>query len=798
MNTSSVSPPEAANLDFDSFFELIEKWLEMRPQFDTEVLKKRKCWPIKSRHYKRFSIKKRNGSNRELVTVDKNLKSMQKALAAHFELSYKVSKYAHGFVAKESRDPLNNGDLLVEQLRPKGVITNALAHTNKKLVISIDLKDFFSTITFPRVMGLLKSEPYCFSNKQAAILASLVCLPKGVDENRGLPQGAPTSPVLSNLICNKLDFQLGRLAGKYDITYTRYADDITFSTNNIRCIAVPNIVREITKCVERNGFRVNEDKTKVMYGNQRQMVTGIIVNEGLNLPKSQVDAIRATLHNLEHVYSSVDDAVVGFWQIKDKNPYDSFTPVGYYPGGYKGRFIKSVSKGEKRNKPTTDDEFNRIYALHLLGRILWYGQVVTTAIGSPYDLTKRNYISPKQYSRITKYEDMLASFYRISMKFNWPVEHVILRQANKLPHLQSLVKMKPSLLLEPVLLNLEERKLQDRFLKLGNKKEKYTEFFESATKNLQRALRVENRSHVNFSHTSIKKCVESGWNDPSGQKRFFNELDTGELSDLFHKSTDKKGHSARKLLTDLVEIARPQLRYLSENIRKKVTAVHRELLELVRAEGYDVCIDLENENTKTKSATQAIRDLKSAVRLYDNDTDNFYQKIVLTAVNSSGVGKLVHIDRDSMAQRIVTDIDAWKKALTKVLISILQHADDVELRAASENQKPYTIKFREEHPVTGCPRAIEIYRLNTELPFKKELRIDPSTNEGKVMKWLTGGDTASAVKNFMSIGDIFVHGKYLDCDGFTVNLTEHLYKKEVAPTDEKYGKLFISLQESKA
>ncbi|CAH1557893.1 reverse transcriptase family protein [Vibrio rotiferianus] len=795
MNNASISSHKPSNRDLDSIFMAFEKWLKNRPEFDTAVLRKRKCWPITAKHYKKFTIKKRNGSNRELVVVDKNLKELQSNLAAYFGQNYEVSDYAYGFVPKEPERRIGvkeQSELLVEKLRPKGVITNALSHTNKKLVISMDLKDFFPTITFPRVMGLLKSQPYNFTNKQASILASMVCLPKDVDDKRGLPQGAPTSPMISNLICKKLDFQLGKMAKKYDVSYTRYADDLTFSTNNLKRVSANKIVHEATKCVERNGFRVNVDKTKAMYSNQRQMVTGILVNEGLNLPKKHVDAIRATLNNLEHKYKSVDEAVVGFGKIGKKNSYDSFVPLGYYIGGYKGRYIKAVNKGFKGNKPTSDKEFNKVYALHLLGRILWYGQVVTTSICEPYALTKRKYISPKQHSRIIKFEEMLASYYRISMKYHWPVEHIILRLANKLPHLQSLVKMNPSFLLDSILLNVDENELREKFLKLGLKKEEYTEFFESAPSSLQRILIVENRSHTNFSHNTIKKCIEHGWQVPSKQQLLFQDLNTGDLADLFHKSSDKQGHNVEKLLTNLVRVTRPQLRYLSPNIKAKIVAVHKELLDLVRTEGGDVCIDLENETKKTELSLQAIRDLKSAIRLYDNDTDNFYQKVVLHAVNRSGAVNIFSIDKDSMASRIVTDIKAWQDALTKVLMSIVQHTENLNSTAS---QKAYTIKFRDKNPVTGEPRAIEIYRLNHNLPFKKELDIDKSKSKGRVIKWLTGGDLSSAVKSFLSIGDIFVHGKFLDCDDFTVNLTEHVYVKEKHEEIDKLGKLFISLKE---
>lgn len=783
-----------------SILEMFEHWLITRPEFDTAALRKRKCWPITAGHYRRFSIKKRNGSRRELVSVDKNLKAMQSSLAMYFEETFDISKYAYAFIPKAPEDKVifkQQETLLIERLRPRGVVSNALAHKNKKVVISIDLKDFFPTITFPRVMGMLKSNPYNFSNKQAAILASLICLPKDIDENRALPQGAPTSPIMSNLICKKLDYQLAKMAKKYDIIYTRYADDLTFSTNNLKKIPAKEIVNIVTKHVERNGFKVNERKTKIMYNNQRQMVTGILVNEGLNLPKKQVDALRATLHNLEHEYNSVDEAVNEFWSLKKKQPYDSFIPVGFYKGGYRGRFIKSSSKGVKAHKPTSKKEFDKIYALHLLGRILWYGQVVTTTIDSPYDLSKRDYISPKQYSRINKYEEMLASYYRISNKFGWSVENIIFRLANKLPHLQSRVKIKSISELDPTTLDDIGIELQDKVSKLRTDKEKYTEFFQSAPQSLQRVLRVQNQSHIHFDLDTLKKCVASGWQAPLKQKKLFKEINHGELSNLFHKSSNNKGHNAKKLLHEIVKNAKPQSRYLSDNVRKKITKVYNELLTLVRLEGEHICIDLENENIKTEQALQAIRDFKSEIRLYDNDTDNFYQKVILPAVKDSETLNLVAIDKKNMDPSIVTDINGWRLALTKVLISIKQHSDKAELTSDSTTHRPFTIKFRDESPVNFEPRAIEIYRLDSSLPFKKKLDIDTTVVEGKVMKWLTNGDLSSAVREFLPIGDIFVHGNFKDCENVTVNLTEHFYKVDKTQKINDYGKLFFSLQEIK-
>ena len=297
---------------------------------------------------------------------------------------------------------------------------------------------------------------------------------------------------------------------------------------------------------------------------------------------------------------------------------------------------------------------------------------------------------------------------------------------------------------------------------------------------------------------TIKKYVEEGWEKPLIQQELFKNLDNGKLADLFHKSYDNKGYSVKQLVTELVKIIKPRLRYLSSRMQIKLTLVHKELLDLMRSEGEDVCFEYGNESIKTKKALQAIRDLKLAVRLNDNDTSNFYNKVVLEAVNRSGTLDLVSIDRDDMECRMVSDIGAWRDSLTKILISIGQHADATERELSTRQKKPYTIKFKDENPINGDSRRLEIYRLNTTLPFKKKLEIDTTSQEGIVNKWKVGGDFNSAIKSFVGIGDIFVHGNFRDCESCTFNLTEHTYKLENSIIIDECGKLFISIQELKS
>jgi hypothetical protein len=234
---------------------------------------------------------------------------------------------------------------------------------------------------------------------------------------------------------------------------------------------------------------------------------------------------------------------------------------------------------------------------------------------------------------------------------------------------------------------------------------------------------------------------------------------------------------------------------LSSNISKKITRVHRELLNLIRNEGDDVRIDIEKETKQTELAIQAIRDLKAEVRLHEDDTGNFYQKIIQPALKNSGMESLIIIDKNGMAPRLITDIQAWCKALTGLLISVKDNLDKSELRVESSEEMPLTLIFRDKNPVTKVPRAIELYRKNTTLPFKKRLNIDEPTENGLLKKWLLGGDLTGAVKEFLPVGDLFVHGSYEDIEDVTVNLTAHSHQKEQSVIHKEYGCLIFSLEE---
>jgi retron-type reverse transcriptase len=201
-----------------------------------------------------------------------------------------VHEAAHGFIQQHS------------------IVTNAQQHVGKNLVLNIDVKDFFPSIHYKRVKGLLQQLGY---SERTAIILALLCTEAVTEEaeidgrnyfvqkgNRVLPQGAPTSPAITNLLCYKLDKRLQGLATKHQCHYTRYADDVTFSGNDLD-INPQQLVWRIKKVLADEGFTVHPDKIHIMRKGTRQEVTGIVVNEKMGINRKKLRQFRAVLHQLQ-------------------------------------------------------------------------------------------------------------------------------------------------------------------------------------------------------------------------------------------------------------------------------------------------------------------------------------------------------------------------------------------------------------------------------------------------------------------------------------------------------------------
>ena len=245
----------------------------------------KKIWWYRAAMYKEFSIAKGSGKVRLITAPDNRLKILQRKLAPLLDQLYRVRNPVHGFVPDRS------------------VKSNAEAHRNRRNVVNLDLKDFFPSITENRIRGVLRS--LGVDHRVSEIVARLCCY------NEHLPQGAPTSPVLSNMICYRLDTNLLQVAKAARAIYTRYADDITFSTFQPPAglfeatippsgrFAPEALAAKLLAAVTANGFTINPDKAHYADRHARRIVTGLKINELINLDRRFVRNVRAALHSVE-------------------------------------------------------------------------------------------------------------------------------------------------------------------------------------------------------------------------------------------------------------------------------------------------------------------------------------------------------------------------------------------------------------------------------------------------------------------------------------------------------------------
>lgn len=242
--------------------------------------------------YIHFEIPKKTGGVRKITAPDaKNYKVILLCLNELLKTLYIPSKYAMGFVEGRS------------------VVSNAEMHKNQNYVFNIDLKDFFTSITMVRVVKRLCLNPFNFSNEIASVIAGLCCM-KDDNNNYVLPQGAATSPLLTNAVCDDLDRCLAGVAKRFHLNYSRYADDITFSSMHNVYQKDGDFIKELTRIISAQGFTINEKKTRLQKRGSRQEVTGVIVSQKLNVTQNYVRNIRNILYIWEKY--SIRDAYSRF------------------------------------------------------------------------------------------------------------------------------------------------------------------------------------------------------------------------------------------------------------------------------------------------------------------------------------------------------------------------------------------------------------------------------------------------------------------------------------------------------
>lgn len=243
--------------------------------------------------YSCFQIPKKNGSFRQISAPCDELKALQQKVKSLLDECLKsiekrrspLGSLSHGFKAGHS------------------IVTNAEGHRKRLYVFNVDINGFFDSIHVGRVRGfLISNKDFSLNTKVATILAQIMC------HDNKLPQGSPTSPVASNLIGHLIDIRMVQLAKKLGCTYSRYADDITFSTN--KSVFPEEIAYRIDdshtwvpgdsllKIIHKSGFGLNHEKTRMQYARVQQTVTGLVVNKTVNAPAEFRREVRAMTHKL--------------------------------------------------------------------------------------------------------------------------------------------------------------------------------------------------------------------------------------------------------------------------------------------------------------------------------------------------------------------------------------------------------------------------------------------------------------------------------------------------------------------
>lgn len=240
------------------------------------------CHPARnSKHYVKFSIPKKSGGKREIYAPQKMLKSLLRCVNLLLQSIYEPSLAAMGFVPGRS------------------IVDNAKKHLGMNYVLNMDLSDFFPSISQARVWGALKSKAIGFNENVASALAGLCCTEMQFEDGQTrcvLPQGSPASPILTNIICINLDRRLTGLAKRFGANYTRYADDITFSSQHNIYKENGEFILELRRIIADQNFRINEKKTRLQKRGARQEVTGLVVSDRVNVVRKYARALSSLLY----------------------------------------------------------------------------------------------------------------------------------------------------------------------------------------------------------------------------------------------------------------------------------------------------------------------------------------------------------------------------------------------------------------------------------------------------------------------------------------------------------------------
>ena len=241
-----------------------------------------------TKYYNSFTIKKRNGKDRNILSPYTELKKIQFNILNDLLYDKRISEYAKAYVKNIS------------------LIDNVKIHMGYKYILKLDISNFFENISYVDVYNIFKE--YGFSNGLCGVLAHLTTY----DEY--LPQGAPTSPYLSNLVMRKFDYIIGKWCKKHNINYTRYSDDMTFSMNEYN----KELIRFVRVNLYKYGLELNNEKICLINNSSQQKITGIVVNNKIQVDSKYRKTIRQEVYYINKY--GIDEHIKRI-NIEDKKKY---------------------------------------------------------------------------------------------------------------------------------------------------------------------------------------------------------------------------------------------------------------------------------------------------------------------------------------------------------------------------------------------------------------------------------------------------------------------------------------------
>lgn len=290
--------------------------------------------------YTHFRIPKKKSGYREISAPDSRLKNILKRLNYYLQAYYLCIKpdAATGFIINPKYLKTKND-----------IIENAKMHVGKKYLLNIDLKDFFSSISSKRVKDFFSSDLFDF-DEQITTALTLITTYK-----RKLPTGAPTSPVISNFLCLQMDQQIKAFCDSNFIQYSRYADDLSFSSNTE---INQDLITEFIRIIQLNHFEINKKKLRIRRSDQKKVVTGIVVNEKVNVDRKLIRKVRAIIHDIK--INGLELAAKRHLNAKEINQKD----LQYFKSKVEGyiRFIGQVRGKEDDIYTKLFNNFNRNFS----------------------------------------------------------------------------------------------------------------------------------------------------------------------------------------------------------------------------------------------------------------------------------------------------------------------------------------------------------------------------------------------------------------------------------------------------